>query len=38
MDHIVDFWQGGFTRYRLNLKIKKLKKSKGAKSRAIQKN
>jgi len=29
MDHIVDFWQGGFTRYRLNLQIKKLKKVLG---------
>jgi radical SAM protein with 4Fe4S-binding SPASM domain len=25
-DLLVDFWQGGFTRYRLNLKIKEIKK------------
>jgi radical SAM protein with 4Fe4S-binding SPASM domain len=28
-DLLVDFWQGGFTRYRFNLRLKKLKKILG---------
>lgn len=28
-DLLVDFWQGGFTRYRFNLRLKKLKKTLG---------